>query len=1451
MAFFKYGATVNIKKQASLDIIAKDVPEVSHTADKISAKKDDNFVYFWTRAVSADVPNLNSDLFPLDELKKAYPTFIGRGLYMDHNAQSVANAVGKVFDAKLLEDPTATEEEGRYYVGCLCGVDKTTHPDIAAKVAHGVIDSVSMGASCGSCQCNICNRVCHTPEEFCVHLQHQGQIDPETGKKCISINRDVNFSELSLVGVPADPMAKMQQVFAEFVGGLNKSASLEKEAENSFLEKFSFSIPCGNEKICETLFNVLTGYKKQGISDLSMDGSILKLSVEAKNEDLAKQKLEKISEEQGLGVEPPLEKEENLMPKEEIKPVEEQVEKKAGVFSQDVIQKCKELDEQYDDQENYVMFEIVDNNIKDYYKVPSELIYDQVSKPNMYIYLDGKLLTVKEYLEVSEGPVDDIKSESAKKENIEKKAGVVLSAKENDVKNRVGDFKYLATGEDVPAHRLLGDGTITRDDKEYFWEAVQQARKDGNGIELLKDGVITREDGELFNEMVNDAIEKDHAAADVLYHVLTREDGELYTKALNKVIETYGSDASYELIKDKLVTKEDGELYTKALIKAVEENGELLVENGILTNEEESYYFDLAYNQPDSKEPSQESEKLGENKEEKKAGIVPTEDVTLDNGTTYTVRYNPNEQSILSVMQDGKEVGIDGGTRLQILRKLFHKDEPTIVEENIEKKADSEQESSKTYTFDELSPEAKERVINEEGDSYMEWFWNDFQNDPSTYIKPELITKYNLDLDILELGADTPGGSIRTYGTAELKSGFLHNSFSNIIRPIVERVVKEAAKESKYVANHLEDYIDLGCGDMYWDSDYFAPYSGFSEIDDVPFSLSDDIAEALNDEAVPQIKKALEEIADNITEVIDSNEEYAYSEDNARDMSEANQYKYNEDGSFAKVSRFTRKLCVRKTAKSRLLKDRKPDDKNKLQEVQSSKTQSNEVKEVKAEENKETKKEDLVPGVSKEDTKKDIEHDLAKEKEEAKGGEDETKDIETLEKAIKETDKGALSKVINLLKKFIGGEAKEGEDLKDYKSDDLVKKLEEKPADKKASIEEPVNNVVNTVAEPVMDHIEAKPEVPAQPVPEVKEEVEEKKEEVKPSKDVKTKEDAVKVLEDVLKAGEEADVKELGKVLDFLKSDKKEEKKEEVKEEAKPLFANVTRVSLLKTANLIDSKWVFHFKGTDKVACLSVKNLLPGVSEKVAYLTSKEFYNEMMDTLTKKQAFDGEAVKQIVANYNEKIKVGSDEAKSQVSKATSKAKNETDGKKVSDTSKAVDTKLTDDGKAQKQDKVNSKEDAGSIESATKKAPAETDIKVSAELEAKCKQLTAALEAKEAEVSQMKMQQELAAKTAKARQIVEKSIKCGLVQCNETFRQEELLKQASPLKAKEEAMKRTADSMVADLLALSDEELDKQASYLSNFKVEAEVKQLKPIKIEASCEQSEDEDLIKALGAEMW
>lgn len=311
--FQKYGCTLQILKVAHLGELTKDVPEISSTAERVIAEKSDDFVYAWTRAVTADVPNLNGDVFTLEELKKAYPTFIGRGLHLDHNTSSVASAVGKIFDAKLLKDPFAKNGEGDWYVGCLIGIDTTTHPDIAKKVKSGVIDSVSMGASVEKAKCGICGKVCSSPEQFCKHLQNLGKIDPETGKKCTSINEGVTFTELSLVGVPADPMAKMQQVFASFISSsFDKKANFE-DTKTSLTEKFSFSIPCGNEKICEMLYNELEKYSGQGISDLRIEGPVLTVSVEALNQDLALRKLKNISDEQGLVVKEPVQDEEILM----------------------------------------------------------------------------------------------------------------------------------------------------------------------------------------------------------------------------------------------------------------------------------------------------------------------------------------------------------------------------------------------------------------------------------------------------------------------------------------------------------------------------------------------------------------------------------------------------------------------------------------------------------------------------------------------------------------------------------------------------------------------------------------------------------------------------------------------------------------------------------------------------------------------------------------------------------------------------------------------------------------------------------------------------------------------------------------------------------------------------------------------------------------------------------
>ena len=1017
MAFLKLGSNLQIiQPQSGLYKTAS-----KELGDVVANKDEDNYTYFWTRAVSADRENLNADIFPLDELKKSYKTFVGRCLFMDHNANSIANAVGKVFDAKLLEDPDAEDELDRYYVGCLCGVDKTTHPDIAAKVAHGVIDSVSMGASVAQAECSICGKVCSTPEDFCVHLQHQGQIDPETGKKCCSINRGVSFTELSLVSVPADPYAKMQQVFAGFVEGMKKTADLENK---QFLEKFSFSIPCGNEKLCEMLYNLLDGYKKQGIMDLSADGSILKLSVEAKTEAEALQKLESISQEQGLDVEKPQKKEENLMPNEDIKPVEEQVEKKADAT---------------DSKDGYTLEEG-----NDYYQ-----IFKNNEKGTFRIW--------------------DIKGN-----------GWEDTQEYSDIASAEKEIENLAEG-------LPEKNNETEEvDPSVSQETIQKYKERG-------------------------FVEKGTPEYDEFYN------------------------AGFTL-KKSLIPGEDGkELYNVIELEAKKENTDLDVQS--------------SNTQSDEVKEVKAEEKKEEEKQEKTAAMVPPL-------TDTKAPAAPVADPIVAPVKE---------------------------------------------------PEAKPEIPA-----------------PAPEVKPlkdaPLADKPVEDKPVVPPMAD--------------KEKF-------------EEVKPEPAKEIK---------------------------------------TKDDAVKALEDVVKAGDKadlKALEEVLNFLK--ADKKEEPA--------------------------------------------KEEKKDDK------------------------KEEKKEDKKEDAPKADDKADKKEEPAKEdkKEEPKAEE---------------------------------------------------KKAEVEPAQE--VVAEPANEVVNEVT------------------------AEENKEEVTVEAEDK-KEEAKEV---------EASV------------EPKEEDKKEVEAEVKPTFANVTRVSLLKTANLLDSKWVFHLKGTNKVACLSIKNLLPGVADKVAYLTSKEFYNEMMSTLEKHAELNEGAVKEITANFNEKVKVDSDEKKSQIAKATNKVKVETDAKKVSDTASKVTESLTDDGKAQKQDKVNSKEDAGAIESASKKAPAETDIKVDASVEAKLKQVTAALEAKEAELNQLKLQQALEAKTAKARNIVSMSIKAGLVKCNEQFRQEELLKQASPVKAKEEAMKRTADAMVKDLLGMSDEELDRQASYLSNFKVEAEVKQLKPIKIEASYDDKNEANIIEALSAEM-
>jgi hypothetical protein len=198
---------------------AKELLTVSNDKEVLSFKYDpNNFIYFRCRAITADVPNKNGDLFPEEEIIKSYKTFIGVGVYKDHDANSVNKAVGKILWADYIP-------EGKYVelIGC---IDKKLDPELARRVQTGIIDSCSMGCVVKEAECSICHNIARNPSQLCRHMHPtygiKGTIDAN-GNIVYEINRGIQFTELSLVTSPADSTAKLFEVIA----------SLKKNAQES------------------------------------------------------------------------------------------------------------------------------------------------------------------------------------------------------------------------------------------------------------------------------------------------------------------------------------------------------------------------------------------------------------------------------------------------------------------------------------------------------------------------------------------------------------------------------------------------------------------------------------------------------------------------------------------------------------------------------------------------------------------------------------------------------------------------------------------------------------------------------------------------------------------------------------------------------------------------------------------------------------------------------------------------------------------------------------------------------------------------------------------------------------------------------------------------------------------------------------------------------------------
>ena len=228
----KLGSKLKILKTASKATALLPNGQISKVASaEDNSEYSNDFLYFIARALTANVPNANGDYFPEDELQKSYQSFIGKNLHLNHDADDVAKAVGKIIDAWFVKN------EDDIYVVCLCKIDKKLHPELARNIETGIIDSVSMGCSCQECECSICGCKAHNESEMCDHLKNfLGREITVNGKteKVSSINRGITFNELSLVGDPADSNAHMYQIYASKKQGdnMNKKAMQDGKTED-------------------------------------------------------------------------------------------------------------------------------------------------------------------------------------------------------------------------------------------------------------------------------------------------------------------------------------------------------------------------------------------------------------------------------------------------------------------------------------------------------------------------------------------------------------------------------------------------------------------------------------------------------------------------------------------------------------------------------------------------------------------------------------------------------------------------------------------------------------------------------------------------------------------------------------------------------------------------------------------------------------------------------------------------------------------------------------------------------------------------------------------------------------------------------------------------------------------------------------------------------------------
>ena len=123
------------------------------------------FLYVRSRAISSRC-NDNFDEFPAIEIKKAFRSFLGKPVFVNHANSNHRTARGVIVDAALHED---TNPNGSPDTWCevLMEVDAVSYPKLAQAILAGHIDKTSMGCDVAFSVCSACGNKASSPSEYC------------------------------------------------------------------------------------------------------------------------------------------------------------------------------------------------------------------------------------------------------------------------------------------------------------------------------------------------------------------------------------------------------------------------------------------------------------------------------------------------------------------------------------------------------------------------------------------------------------------------------------------------------------------------------------------------------------------------------------------------------------------------------------------------------------------------------------------------------------------------------------------------------------------------------------------------------------------------------------------------------------------------------------------------------------------------------------------------------------------------------------------------------------------------------------------------------------------------------------------------------------------------------------------------------------------------------------